>query len=241
MLKRSIALLLIIIGGNTFAQRTGKLRVYIKPAEEVVLKIDNQYLKSGEIVELDTGTYTLSAWATKRNLYSNSIEITPNGFKTVPIKLRYSPDYLRYKRRCKVYDFKIIALKHGAVIAYGVISAKFLVDIFRLNKDADRHLDLAKAHQQEYTTSIYQEDINNNKVFFQRNKDAYDSDLQQINKRLLFIQAGAVAAVIVRHFTRKKIDSVKQPGYYERTLLSRLQVQPELTPFSQGVNMKFNF
>ncbi|MBL4709225.1 MAG: hypothetical protein JKY48_12385 [Flavobacteriales bacterium] len=242
MTKR-IMLLQVLMSFGLFllAQDKGKLQVYTKPPEEAVIKLGEQYLSYGKFIELDTGTYNILAWAPGRELIAKTVKITAGGLRILAIKLPYSEAYKTYKRRHKGYQYKKYGLKYGALTAYGVVSVKFLIDIFQLEKDSDKHSQEAKLHQQSYSTAVYEEDIIHHQLGFKDHQSAYNDNVKEINQRLLFIQAGAVLSVVATYFTRKGLKNLKEPGFRERPRLSKLQVIPSVSPYAQSVGLQIQF
>ena len=242
MTKRIVLIqILLVFQIGLYAQSKGKVRVYTKPMEEVVIKIGEHKLSYGEVLELDTGSYTVLAWAPKRKVIKKEIKITANGFRTVAIKLPYSEAYNYYKRRDKIYRYKKYGLKYGALTAYGILSTKFIIDIIRLNKSTDKHLVKTEEHMKSFQNSVYVEDIQYNRKAYMSHKKEYENEINKINRRLIFIQAGAIVSVVATYFTRKKIKDLKQPAFYERPRLTHFQINPRISPYTQEMSITYQF
>ena len=200
------------------AQETGQAIVLVSPRKATtVLRLDTALLtNTKQPFDLRTGTYILRAWAPKRELLIDTLQVENEKVCFYKKKLNYSQEYLKYRKTLSVYRTKQY-LPGAALIAYTSISASFYSNNHRHQQD---YLALALKEKDQYESSVSLIQIDHHKAEYEKYKKLYDSFYNKnkaitISSMVVLPLGFACAAWLVY-----KTIKTGKPVYNETPLLS---------------------
>jgi hypothetical protein len=230
-------LIFFLLSPYLVAQTPSKLRVYAKP-DSAIIKSGELYFEYGKFKELDTGTYIIKAWAPTRQLVSRTVELKANQYKTIPLKLPYTPAYKKYLRKNRSYKIKKMLFRYSFIAGYLLLASNSYAIMQHNQDDADHFFEEAEKYKTEYEQSFWEYDLQFNRSRFEQNKLNYDEALAEVNSQRKILIAGAAATAVLTYVGWKISNKLKKPVYEKETpLLSDMQLVPAWTPQFTGLTL----
>lgn len=192
-------LVLVLACADAAGQSTGKVRVFCEPGGCAYV-LDGKNRLSDREVTLMEGPHRFVFWAPERRMLDTTFMVLANTTRELKVQLRYSEEYIEYRRRADRHTRSDRWLRYGPpVVAVGAgawagISIKRAIDA---RKDLD-------ALEDEYYTASYPaglSDLKDDRIPA-ANKELRDARTMAYVSSGVFV-ASAAAAWYVRHKLRK--------------------------------------
>jgi len=236
---------LFLIGGISYSQEMadsskGKMRVYTQSSAAVIY-VGELKVKYGEIIELDTGQYVITAWAPKRKKVRELVRVGNKYTKTVRIKMPLTKEYKHYRNKKALYEVKKTTLRYGPMTAFIFYAANEMSVISKSNENADQFLTLANEQKSKAENSFWPSDIEANRKGFAVSKLSYENEIEKVNDGWQKIYAGLAATIVVNYFTWRLSKKLKRPNYDEKPQLTKLFIGPDMQSRTTQLTIGFNF
>lgn len=218
--------------------KTNSLRIYTKPKEGVIIKIDSNYFSFGKQYFFKPGKYTFLVWAPTRELISHEINITKQSF--VKIKLPYTKEYKTYRKKLLAYKVKKQSLRYLLLGGFAYYTSQAMSNIHSLNKELDREKEAALQAQDQYNAAIWLEDFNTYRTKFEAHKSNYNNTLDEINKSWTNLTIAASLTAVSTYFTWRMSNKIIKPQYKETPLLSSSSIGPSFINNHLVMNLTLN-
>lgn len=238
------ALLLLWIGFHVpvYAQNgKGVLMIAVSPSDAVI-RIDTALFKQKTThMQVDTGTYTIRAWAPGRVMITETIHVKESPPVLFRRDLEYTPEYREYRKQKRGYNIKMTNLRYipgGATIAAGV----YLAARYQVNKsDADRNKQDAEESLKIYSSLTDQEQIEFYRAKYLKSLELHDEAIRKANDTrslaMIVVPAGIVTTGVCYFLSRK----VVKPVFEEVPALSGLSFDYSLSGDHPGPRFHYSY
>lgn len=204
----TLGLIFLLFSGILFAQTKGKLVVAVAPSNSVVF-LDSDKLNMDKIyLDVALGSHIIKTWAPKRKLYIDTINILANKTFIYSKKLKYSDEYLNYRRDLRHYYIRKFS-PYAALFLYGSL-------YYSAHLAGNKYYESAINEKTLYDSSIGITTVNDHKGKFNNYKNIYGKLI--ITENALAIGT-LVIAPLCGYFIWKSIKETK-PSFIEKQLLA---------------------
>lgn len=220
---------------SVFFEGSKEFRVFTRPQEGAIVKLDKFKLKLGKPYYIKPGRYTFKAWAPTAELVTERFDLTNRNF--VVINLTETKEYEEYRKKLKSYRLRKNSLRYLISGGAALYSLNSLINIYTLNRDANKEFENVETSKKRFSEAIWRENIEFYRSQYNNSKANYNNNLAEISEKWQSIGIVSGIAAISTYFTWKQSNKLKKPIYKETPLLSDAKVNPVLMDKTVALNI----
>ena len=116
---------------GSYAQSTGKIRLFIEPGHNYQFVLDDKYRMQQREVELMEGPHRFSFWAPSYRVVDTTLTVVPNTVTTFTMRLPLSNEYLAWQREVATFRRQVVISRALPAAASVGLAAWSMVSFFK--------------------------------------------------------------------------------------------------------------